>query len=84
MRGLSLPPWEKPAAAASSPGVSDGIAVHKKPYACTRANSVIHTVPPLLVFPNRLQVPPIRRVMPPRLKAGRGTMPGTPSRILRH
>ncbi|HFC6379773.1 MULTISPECIES: hypothetical protein [Neisseria] len=28
------------------PGVSDGIAAHKKPYACTRANSVIHAVPP--------------------------------------
>ncbi|HGT4357696.1 TPA: hypothetical protein ACM24T_000436 [Neisseria meningitidis] len=50
------------------PGVSDGIAAHKKPYACTRANSVIHTVPPLRVFPNRLQVPPVRRVMPPPFK----------------
>ncbi|HEZ2159907.1 TPA: hypothetical protein WHR02_001449 [Neisseria meningitidis] len=46
------------------------------------APATIRQIP--LFFPNRLQVPPIRRVMPLRLKAGRGTMSGVPSRILGH
>ncbi|HFC6356282.1 MULTISPECIES: hypothetical protein [Neisseria] len=48
------------------------------------ARAQIPSSTPSLLFPNRLQVPPIRRVMPLRLKAGHGTMPGMPSRILGH